>query len=279
MALPDEPVIVLGDPMRLRQIAWHLLANAIKFTPRGGRVDVDIASSTRETTLRIADSGSGIDPDFLPHVFERFTQADPSPTRTAGGLGVGLSLVRELVELHGGRIEARNRTDGHGAVFAATLPRQPASLLERGRVPPIRPAAAAVPWTLEGVRVLVLDQDCEGRELLRTLLQGRGALVKTVGSVAEALETLEGWRPDVLVSDNGSPERDKYTLVGKVHSLDRESGGRIPALALTAAARTDQRLAPMLAGVHCDLPKPVEPDALTTEIARLTGRERRHAPR
>lgn len=277
-SFPDCPTVVLGDATRVRQIAWHLLANAIKFTPRGGAVDLKVEARDEEACLTVADTGSGIDPLFLPRIFDRFTQADPSPTRTAGGLGVGLALVRQLIELQGGRVDAQNRSDGSGAVFSVRFPLQPAGLVGRTSQPAAWTADAACP-PLDGVRVLVLDQDAEARDLLQTVLQQRGASVHAVASVADALESLEGWRPDVLVSDSASPEHDVYAVVGKVHELDADRGGRIPALALTSFARTDQRLAPLLAGVHRFLPKPIEPAALTAEVARLSGRERRHAIR
>jgi signal transduction histidine kinase/ActR/RegA family two-component response regulator len=276
-AITESPAPVLGDPIRLRQIVWHLLANAIKFTPRGGSVWVTVEEAGEVARLVVADSGPGIDPEFLSRIFDRFTQEDPSPTRTAGGLGVGLSLVRELVQLHGGEIEAANRD--RGAVFTATFPLQPRDSVEDAYRLQLSSAGVVQSPPLDGVRVLVLDSDTEARELLRTVLQQRGAVVQTVDSVAQALESLEGWRPDVLVSDSASPEHDSYALVGKVHSLDADKGGRIPALALTSFARTDQRLRQLLAGVHCELPKPIEPALLTAEIARLTGRERRRAER
>ncbi len=275
--LPERPVVVVGDPTRLRQIVWQLLSNAIKFTPRGGSIDLVVETHGDEARVIVRDTGCGIDPEFLPRVFERFTQADPSTTRAAGGLGVGLSLVRELVELQGGEVEARNREDTDGAVFTARFPLHPAA--------PVEPAAGMSPIAisasppLDGLRVLVLEQDREERELLRTVLQERGALVHSVGSVGEALEALEAWRPDVLVSDSASPEHDTYALVGKVHSLDADKGGRIPALALTNVARTDQRLRQILASVQSELKKPLEPALLTSEIARLTGRERRRTRR
>jgi signal transduction histidine kinase/CheY-like chemotaxis protein len=277
--LPDVPAVVLGDLNRLRQIAWHLLANAIKFTPRGGTVQLSVAMTAEEVLLRVQDSGHGIAPEFLPRIFEHFTQADSSATRSAGGLGVGLALVRELVELHAGEIEARNREDGAGAVFTVRFPRQPSDLIE---VAPRSTAVVSFPVAgppLDGVRVLVLDQDQDARELLRTVLQQRGASVQTVDSVAAALESLEGWHPDVLVSDSASPDHDSYSLVGRVQSLDADRGGRIPALALTVASRSDERLGQLLAQVHRDFPKPIEPAVLTAEIARLTGRERRRAQR
>jgi len=278
VSVPATPVVVLGDEARLRQIAWHLLTNAIKFTPRGGSINLVVEGSRGEAKLTVADSGRGIDPEFLPRIFDRFTQADPSPTRSAGGLGVGLALVRELVELHGGEVEARNREGSTGAVFTARFPLQPAALFEpRAQKPWLADGLTAPP--LDDLRVLVLDHDAEGRELLRTVLEQRGAAVRAVGTVAEALEALEGWHPDVLVSDSPSPDHDVYALIGKVRSLDAEEGGRIPALALTTFARSDKRLGHRLTEVQCELPKPIEPARLTAEIARLGGRERRRAQR
>ncbi|HVJ28589.1 MAG TPA: hybrid sensor histidine kinase/response regulator [Vicinamibacterales bacterium] len=278
LVLSDAGVAVLGDATRLRQIAWQLLANAIKFTPRGGAVEIVADAFGNDARLIVRDSGRGIDPEFLPRVFDRFTQADSSPTRAAGGLGVGLALVHELVGLHGGEIEARNREDGRGAIFMARFPLQPRESVPRSTVArPARPVGNA-PF-LEGLRVLVFDQEPEGRDLLRTVLQHRGASVQTVGSVAEALHCLEAWRPDVLVSDTVSPDHDFYALVGKVQTLESERGGRIPAVALTSVSRTDERLRDMLADVQRDVPKPVEPAVLTSEIARLTGRERRREQR
>jgi signal transduction histidine kinase len=276
---PEDPVVVLGDAGRLRQVVWHLVANAIKFTPRGGDIDVTVGSANDEAWVTVRDSGSGIDPEFLPRIFERFTQADSSATRAAGGLGVGLALVRELIELHGGSIDATNCIDGRGAMFTARFPAQPGELLRRESAAPAPWQPSVVGAPLDGLRVLVLDRDHEVRELLQTILQQRGATVRAVDSVAEALESLEGWSPDVLVSDSLSSGRDSYAVVGRVHSLDADRGGRIPALALTNAARSDERLARMLAGVRSDVPKPVEPTRLAAEVARLAGRERRRAQR
>jgi CheY-like chemotaxis protein len=225
----------------------------------------------------VRDTGPGIDPEFLPRIFDRFTQADSSPTRAAGGLGVGLSLVRELVERHGGVIKATNRP-GQGAEFSIGLPLH----AEDQQIRPVAPAPAAHTAgspPLNGLRVLLLDRDEDTRELLGVVLRQRGASVRMVASVHEALESLESWRPDVLVSDAMSPDRDAYSLVGKVHSLEAERGGRIPALALTSVARTDEGMRRLLSDVKRDLPKPVEPAVLTAEIARLTGRERRRAQR
>jgi signal transduction histidine kinase/CheY-like chemotaxis protein len=271
--LPETPLVVLGDPPRLRQIVWHLIGNAVKFTPRGGEVEVDVSTEADQVVIAVSDSGPGIAPEFLPRLFAPFTQQDASTTRTAGGLGVGLSLVRELVELHGGTIRASNRVDGSGAIFTVKLPRQlsvPVAIPQ----PVATVSAGSLPVRgLEGVRVLILDRDPEGREALRVVLHQHGATVRTVQSVAEALEALEAWRPDALVTDTASPNREAYALVGKVHWLEADRGGRIPAAALTAYGRTDERMRQMLDAVQCDLQKPVDPAVLTFEIARLTGRQ------
>jgi len=250
LTAPEVTVVVRGDADRLRQVVWHLLANAIKFTPRGGAVQVSIdANDAASVTVR--DTGPGIDPEFLPRIFDRFTQADASTTRSAGGLG---------------------------AVFTMRLPLHPEDQRVR---PPLRlPATIAVGSPpLTGVRVLVLDRDRDGRDLVSVILEQRGAVVRLVDSVDEALEALEAWRPDVLVSDALSPDRDSYSLVGKVQSLESDRGGRIPALALTTFSRTNQEMRRLLSDVHRDLPKPVEPAILAAEIARLAGRERRRAQR
>jgi signal transduction histidine kinase/CheY-like chemotaxis protein len=276
---PDAHVMVHGDPGRLRQIAWQLLANAIKFSPRGGAVEIAVDVFGQDARLVVRDKGPGIDPEFLPRVFERFTQADPSPTRTAGGLGVGLALVRELVELQGGEVQARNREDDSGAIFLVRFPLRGVQRRDRQLVPTRAPSVDTNGLFLDGVRVLVLDQEPEGRDLLRAVLQDRGADVQTAGSVEEPLQSLEGWRPDVLVSDTLSPDHDSYALIGKVPTLEAERGGRIPAVALTTLSRTDDRLRDLIGGTQRDLPKPVEPAVLTSEIARLTGRERRRERR
>ena len=274
--LPERPAVVLGDALRLRQVVWHLLANAIKFTPRGGKVHVSIESLPEVARLVVRDSGPGIDPAFLPRAFDRFSQADPSTTRIAGGLGVGLSLVRELVELHGGEIVAANGEGGVGAVFTATFPLHAVASPERR--PEMEPRVSAGP-PLDGLRVLVFEEDADGREVLESVLQQRGALVRAVESFADALEALEGWHPDVLVSEGPHDASESYRVCSKVQALDSERGGRIPALALTRFPRTDERVRELLGANLSDLPKPIEPTLLTAEIARLAGRERRRIQR
>jgi signal transduction histidine kinase len=268
VSTPPGSAIVRGDVNRLRQIVWHLLANAIKFTPRGGAIYVSLDLNDM-ACITVRDTGPGVARDFLPRVFDRFTQADSSPTRDAGGLGVGLSLVRELVERHGGDIRVANDPRG-GAVFTVRLPLHPEDHEADVHTAEARPAGEQ---PLDGVRVLLVDRDRDARDLLSVALQQRGAAVRATGTVGEALEMLEAWRPDVLLSDTLSPERDAYSLVGKVHALEADRGGRIPALALTSLARTDETMKRMLSDVKRDLPKPLEPAVLTAEIARLTGRQ------
>jgi signal transduction histidine kinase len=272
----EGPTVVRGDATRLRQVIWHLLANAIKFTPRGGSIDVTLDTNDL-ACITVRDTGPGIDPAFLPMVFDRFTQADASPTRVSGGLGVGLSLVRDLVERHGGDIRVSNAPDG-GAVFTFRLPLHRRDQQEPTVAPAVAPQTVSSP-PLNGVRVLLLDRDADVRELLSVVLEQRGATVCLASTVDEALEMLETWRPDVLVTDAASPDGGGYSLVGKIHSLESERGGRIPALALTSAVATDESMRRLLSDVKRDLPKPVEPAVLTAEIARLIGRERRRAQR
>lgn len=274
--VPGQPT-VRGDANRLRQIVWHLLGNAIKFTPRGGGIFVSLEANDM-ACITVRDTGPGVSREFLPRIFDRFTQADSSPTRDSGGLGVGLSLVRELVERHGGDISVANDPGG-GAVFTVRLPLHPEDQQAATPAPARASGQPGGSAPLDGIRVLLVDRDEDARDLLSVVLQQRGAAVRVAGNVDEALETLEAWRPDVLLSDTASPDRDAYSLIGKVQALEADRGGRIPALALTSLARTDEGMRRMLSGVKRDLPKPIEPSILTSEIARLTGRERRRAQR
>jgi signal transduction histidine kinase len=265
----DEPVMVLGDATRLRQVAWSLLANAIKFTTSGGRVEIDVRAQRGRAVLTVSDTGVGIEQEFLPRIFDRFAQEDASPTRAAGGLGIGLSIAHDLVELHGGDISAGNRAPT-GATFVVRLPLQD---VRTGASPERTPAG---PATLLGVRVLLLDRDVDEREALQLVLEQRGAEVRAVASLADALEQLESWRPDVLLAD-GPGSSDTVAVCVKVRRFDPEHGGRIPALALTQYARTDGRVRSLLEGSTRDLPRPVEPAALTAEIERMTAWSRRAA--
>jgi signal transduction histidine kinase len=289
---------VNADPDRLQQIAWNLLTNAIKFTPRGGRVDVRVARVEGSARLTVRDTGIGIERNFLPHLFERFRQADSSTTRSYGGLGLGLALVRHLAELHGGTVEAASDGPGKGAEFAVALPlvgvaaggssRPSAESASAEAVGPRRsdgPERAAGPQGAEaggkpprsagplaGVTVLVVDDDPDARALVERLLRRGGAEVTAAGSAEEAMALIDRRPPDVLVSDIGMPGEDGVALIRRVRSLDPERGGRIPAAALTAFAREEERNRALAAGFQRHLAKPVEPGELTAAVAALAGR-------
>ncbi len=271
---------VLGDPVRLQQVVWNLLSNAIKFTPKHGRVQIQLVRVNSHVELTVSDTGPGIDEAFLPFVFDRFRQADSSASRKYGGLGLGLSIVRHLVELHGGTIEAQNRADEQGAVFSVGLPVMAvrrAGQLDQPDLERVEPVAnRAVPFNnppdLRGIRVLAVDDEADARHLLKAVLEQCGAEVRTSGSAREAITTLEEYRPDVLVSDIGMPEEDGYSLIRKVRALNAESGGRTPAVALTAYARVEDRLQALSAGYSMHISKPVEPAELAVVIASLVSR-------
>ena len=272
-SLEPGAAFVAGDPARLQQVVWNLLSNAIKFTPKGGRVEVRLQRAESHVELGVSDTGEGISPDFLPHVFERFRQADSTTTRAYGGLGLGLGIVRHLVELHGGTVRAESAGPGQGATFIVCLP-MPAV---RGAFP--RPEAAAAAElsldelpALDGVRVLVVDDEPDARAALAVILQQQQASVTAVGSVAEALDVFEREPPDVLVSDIAMPGEDGFTLIRRVRGLPRGRGRSVPAAALTAYAAREDRMRVLLAGYQSYLVKPVEPAELVAVIANLAGR-------
>jgi PAS domain S-box-containing protein len=264
---------VSGDADRLQQVFWNLLANAVKFTPREGRVLVRLSRIDSHVELRVEDTGIGIAAEFMPHVFELFRQRDGSPSRQHGGLGLGLALVKHLVELHGGSVECASPGERMGAVFSVKLPLMIATLRE-GVHPTAETSGDLRAPSLEGVAVLVVDDDPDARRLIAALLEERGARVRTVGSSAEALVALEAERPDVLVSDIEMPGDDGYALMRAIRQLPPERGGRVPAAALTAYARTEDRMQALLAGFHLHMPKPVQPAELAAVVASLAGRTR-----
>jgi PAS domain S-box-containing protein len=245
---------VAGDPDRLQQVAWNLLSNAVKFTPRGGCLDVRLERIGDEARLTVSDTGQGIDPSFVPYVFDRFRQADSSTTRTHGGLGLGLAIVRHLVELHGGAVTAHSAGPGRGATFVVTLPLETAPVAER-----VEPARRESAERLEGVRVLVVDDHADERDLFTTLLERHGADVQAVGSAREAIAMIEAWRPDVLVTDIAMPEQDGYRLLQDVRARGPRGGGGIPAVAVTAHARVEDRDRALSAGFQMYVSKPIEP--------------------
>lgn len=265
---PAQPQYVLGDPDRLQQVVWNLVSNAIRFTDPGGLVEVDLAREREDAVIRVRDNGRGISPDVLPHVFERFWQEDTSTTRRHGGLGLGLAIVRHLVDLHGGTVAVDSAGPGRGAVFSVSLPAtaapalaaEPRGIVDRG------------PRALEGVRVLVVDDEPDAQEVACRVLEFYGGEVRTAGNTAQALAILEGWAPTVLVSDIAMPEEDGYALIQRLRKSEAAHGGHVPALALTALARNEDRSRALAAGFDGYLPKPVDPeDLIDAVVTAATG--------
>jgi PAS domain S-box-containing protein len=274
-----EPgLVVPGDAGRLQQIAWNLLSNAIKYSVRGGRITVSTHRLESSAELRVSDNGEGIDPAFLPHVFDRFRQADSSTTRQHGGIGLGLSIVRHLVELHGGSVEARSEGRGRGSTFVVRLPlAAPSSLREDAageQVPASAPDTAGTTRLpeLRGARVLVVDDEHDARVIISTMLARAGAEVTTAASAAEALSVVDAAPPDAIVSDIGMPAEDGYSFMRRLRARDTARGGAIPAVALTAYARPEDRLRCLAAGFHSHVPKPVSPAELVVAVAGLLAR-------
>jgi PAS domain S-box-containing protein len=272
---------VLGDSARLQQVFWNLLSNAVKFTPRGGRVQVLLERIDSHVEASVTDTGEGIKPEFLPHVFDRFRQADATTTRRHGGLGLGLAIVKQLAELHGGSVRAKSAGEGHGATFTISLPvsaltsdevlRSDGSLLQKTNASK-QPTFLDIGTDLDGLKVLVVDDEPDIRSLVARLLQDRKAEVVTAGSAAEALDKLKSHRPHLLVSDIGMPNEDGYTLMKQIRALAPDDGGQTPAIALTAYARAEDRMRSIRAGFQMHIPKPVEPAELITMVATLAGR-------
>jgi signal transduction histidine kinase/CheY-like chemotaxis protein len=264
---------VSGDPSRLQQVVWNLLSNAVKFTPKGGKVDVILQRVSSHIEITVADSGIGIEPEFLPFLFERFRQADSSSTRTHSGLGLGLSIVKQLVELHGGSVEAQSRGENKGATFIVRLPLVPVRS-EAGREHPTSSIAAVQPETIDltGVHVLIVDDEADARELIKRVLTQCGAEVRCAGSAPQALEILRGHRPDVMISDIGMPHMDGYDFIRRVRALPPLEGKRLPAIALTAFARSVDRTRAIMAGYQIHMAKPIEPQELVATVASFAGR-------
>ena len=266
---------VLGDADRLQQVIWNLLSNAIKFTPQGGKVSVHLRQTGGSAEIRVEDTGAGIRPDFLPYVFDRFRQADGALTRTHGGLGLGLSIVRHLVELHGGSVAVASEGEGKGALFTVRLPVRQTVTEDAASLDDTMELQARV-WDVQGllagVRVLVVEDEEDTRELLVTALEQCGARVTAVSSAAEALANLDRSPPDVLVSDLGMPDEDGFSLIRKVRAREAGQGGGVPAAALTAYARTEDRVRALTSGFQKHLPKPIDPSDLIAAVAALAGR-------
>jgi PAS domain S-box-containing protein len=272
---------ILGDPVRLQQVVWNLLSNAIKFTQKSGSVRVSLERINSHIELSVSDTGPGIDEDFLPYVFDRFRQGDASSSKKFAGLGLGLAIVRQLVELHGGTVQASNRTEENGALFTVKLPvmavrQQTESALE-GRVHPTAPAhnfTIECPPGLENIKVLAVDDEPDARLLLTAMLEQCGAEVRTCESAAEALVQIREFQPDILVSDIGLPEEDGYALIRRLRAAEAGTGKRLPAIALTAFARTEDRLQALASGYNMHVPKPVEPAELLLVIASLVSQNK-----
>jgi signal transduction histidine kinase/ActR/RegA family two-component response regulator len=262
----DASAQVLGDARRLQQVVWNLLSNAVKFTPRDGKVRLQVARSDRAIEIVVHDTGTGISPAFLPHVFERFRQAEGGTARKMGGLGLGLSIVRHVVEAHGGEVRADSGGDGRGATFTVRLPALSRFVPKRRDVPD---RAFQAPPALATMTVLIVDDEEDTREYLRALLAYCKADVTVASSSAEAFEALRTRRPDVLLSDIAMPEEDGYGLIQRVRALPPEQGGRTPAVALTAFAHPEDRTRAMLAGFQNYVTKPVEPVELLAAVAAL----------
>jgi PAS domain S-box-containing protein len=265
-----------GDQERLRQVVWNLLSNAIKFTPQGGLIEVRLERLEGKALLIVSDTGQGIDPEYLPYVFDRFSQMDSTSKRRQGGLGLGLAIVKHIVELHGGAIYAYSRGEGQGSDFMITLPL--ATQIVEGEASELWAARPDDEGTqtragkLGGVRVLVVDDEHDTREILSVMLTRYGAEIRTAGSAAEAMELFGQWRPDVLVSDIGMPVEDGYVLIKKIRALPPENGADVPAIALTAYASAQDKRNALAAGFQRHLAKPVEPVALAKNVALILGR-------
>jgi PAS domain S-box-containing protein len=276
-ATRDPRARVMGDPVRLQQVVWNLLSNAVKFTAPGGRARVVVARTEQIVEVEVSDTGRGISAEFLPHVFERFRQAEGSMTRTEGGLGLGLSIVKQIVELHGGTVTAVSAGNGKGATFAIRLPvlparaRDEAPLAPAREVPSAHSSAFVRPPAIAGMRVLVVDDEEDTRELLTEILEQCGAHVATAASAAQALALIRSAPLDAVVSDVGMPGEDGYSLLRKVRLLTAAEGGRVPAIALTAFTRAEDRARAHDAGFDAHVSKPLDIRELLEALASVTS--------
>ena len=284
VADPAQGFDLTGDAGRLQQVMWNLLSNAVKFTPKGGHVRVTLGRIDSHVEVAVTDTGEGIDAAFLPHVFDRFRQADATTTRRHGGLGLGLSIVKQLVELHGGSVTVASPGPGRGTTFVVALPvtaAHPAADADdappRPGTPPPAGAAAAPPADLSGLRVLVVDDEADARGMVKRLLEDAGAAAAVTASVDDAVDLVATGGFDVLVSDIGMPAEDGYSLIRRVRALPAAAGGTIPAIALTAYARTEDRVRAVAAGFQTHLAKPVEAAELIATVAAAAAAGPRHA--
>lgn len=268
----------VGDASRLQQVVWNLVSNAIKFTPSGGRVAIRLERAENSVQIHVTDTGCGINPDFLPFVFDRFRQADSTPTRMHGGLGLGLAIAKHLVELHGGSVQADSAGEGQGSTFTINLPQaadhkqgKKHNKVTRGlRLAEVVESQPETLPSLDNVQVLLVDDDPDTLQILTVLLGEQKAKVQGAASVAEAMEILQWYEPDVLVSDLGMPNEDGYALIEKLRAMDEKNGKQTPAVALTSYVRVADRTRALSAGFNMFVPKPVEPNELISAIAHLS---------
>jgi CheY-like chemotaxis protein/anti-sigma regulatory factor (Ser/Thr protein kinase) len=269
--------LVLGDHNRLQQVFWNLFSNAVKFTPRGGRVEVSASVNESHVRVSVTDTGIGIDPDFLPFIFDRFRQADGSTTREHGGLGLGLAIVRHLLELHHGTVEVESQGPNLGSTFTVVLPTA-ASDAPESKVnedtfayASLGPQPFCANERLNGLRVLVVDDEPDARDLLSAILTRCGSDVRCSDSAADAIQTFSEWHPDVLISDIGLPNEDGYSLIRRVRQLDSKRAKLIPAVALTAYATDEDRSQALAAGFQIHVAKPIEPENFVISIASIVN--------
>jgi signal transduction histidine kinase/ActR/RegA family two-component response regulator len=272
---PSWTEVVSGDAGRLKQVVVNLLSNAVKFTPENGRVDVSIKSAGSSLELAVEDTGEGINAAFLPYVFDRFRQADSATSRRHTGLGLGLAIVRQLVELHGGTVRAASAGPGKGATFTVRLPilTSPRARRVRSRADESRPFLPLE--RLDGLHVLIVEDNADGRELMSLVIEQAGARVTAVASAGAALEALETLQADALVSDIGLPDEDGYALIRRLRSREATQGGFLPAVAMTGFVRTEDRARMLAAGFQVHVPKPADPAELTAAIAAVARDPRR----
>ncbi len=277
-AADDVPLV--GDAERLRQVVWNLLSNAVKFTDTG-TVSIRVLSTDHRIELRVTDTGRGIEPAFLPFVFDRFQQADTSITRRVGGLGLGLALVRHIVELHGGSVSVESGGKGLGSTFGMSLPRGAASVQaardEKEPEAPPMPApdpSGEIAFDLTGLRLVAVDDEIDARELMFEVLSGAGASVRTAGSAAEAMALVKDFRPHAIVSDIGMADEDGYSLMRRIRELPESEGGRAPSIAVTAYTRREDRVKALTAGYTGFMAKPVDPEELVAAVAGLVSASR-----
>jgi two-component system, chemotaxis family, sensor kinase Cph1 len=263
-----------GDPDRLQQVVWNLLSNAVKFTPRGGHVQIGVEQTDDSVAVVVRDDGQGIDPSFLPHIFERFRLADSRSSREHGGLGLGLAIVRELVELHGGSVSAASEGLGKGATFHVRLPRTTAAVkpVTQGAKPFTPSADQELPRLLRGVRILAVDDEEDALGLLRVVLESAGGEVSTARSAQDAVELLKGSLYHVMIADIAMPRTDGLQLIRTIREQLPSPTNRIPAAALTAYARSEDRLSALASGFQVHIAKPVNPTELVLAVAALLGR-------